>query len=56
MDKQLQNNVESGIVDEVAVGKDFGNIKIIEKEINGPTGLEPTRYGDWEKRGRCIDF
>ena len=20
------------------------------------SGLEPTRYGDWEKDGRCIDF
>ncbi|HET7561139.1 MAG TPA: DUF1674 domain-containing protein [Rhodanobacteraceae bacterium] len=19
-------------------------------------GLDPTRYGDWEKNGRCIDF
>jgi hypothetical protein len=26
------------------------------KEIGGPTGKEPTRYGDWEKNGRCIDF
>ena len=26
------------------------------KEINGPKGPEPTRYGDWEKNGRCIDF
>ena len=26
------------------------------KEINGPNGPEPTRYGDWELRGRCIDF
>jgi hypothetical protein len=26
------------------------------KEIDGPRGLEPTRYGDWEKNGRCIDF
>ncbi len=25
-------------------------------EIGGPEGLEPTRYGDWERRGRCIDF
>lgn len=25
-------------------------------EIGGPRGLEPTRYGDWEKNGRCIDF
>jgi hypothetical protein len=25
-------------------------------EVNGPRGLEPTRYGDWESKGRCIDF
>ena len=27
-----------------------------EKEINGPKGPEPTRYGDWEKKGKCVDF
>lgn len=26
------------------------------KEVGGPKGKEPTRYGDWEKNGRCIDF
>jgi hypothetical protein len=26
------------------------------KEIGGPTGPEPTRYGDWERNGRCSDF
>ena len=26
------------------------------KEINGPNGLEPTRYGDWERKGICYDF
>lgn len=26
------------------------------REIGGYNGLEPTRYGDWEKNGRCIDF
>lgn len=25
-------------------------------EVNGPRLPEPTRYGDWEKNGRCIDF
>lgn len=25
-------------------------------ESGGPQGLEPTRYGDWEKAGRCFDF
>ena len=26
------------------------------EEIGGREGPEPTRYGDWEKNGRCIDF
>ena len=26
------------------------------REIGGIEGPEPTRYGDWEKKGRCIDF
>ena len=28
----------------------------IPAEINGPRGPEPTRYGDWEQKGRCTDF
>ena len=27
-----------------------------EREIGGRPGPDPTRYGDWEKNGRCIDF
>ena len=27
-----------------------------KKELGGRGGLDPTRYGDWEKAGRCIDF
>jgi len=26
------------------------------REIGGPNGPEPTRYGDWEFNGRCTDF
>jgi len=26
------------------------------KEQNGPKGLEPTRYGDWERKGITYDF
>jgi hypothetical protein len=26
------------------------------REIGGPKGPEPTRYGDWERNGRCTDF
>ena len=25
-------------------------------EFGGPKGPEPTRYGDWERNGRCYDF
>jgi len=27
-----------------------------KREIGGPKGPEPTRFGDWERAGRCIDF
>jgi hypothetical protein len=26
------------------------------QETGGPSGPEPTRYGDWERGGRCVDF
>lgn len=26
------------------------------EEIGGPEGPEPTRYGDWERKGLCVDF
>jgi hypothetical protein len=25
-------------------------------EVGGPKGPEPTRYGDWERGGRAVDF
>jgi hypothetical protein len=28
----------------------------LPKEVNGPEGPEPTRYGDWERRGIASDF
>lgn len=28
----------------------------VKKEIGGPTGPEPTRFGDWERKGRVSDF
>jgi len=30
--------------------------KVRGKEIGGRGGPDPTRFGDWEKNGRCIDF
>lgn len=30
--------------------------KPLPKEVGGTKGPEPTRYGDWEHKGRCTDF
>lgn len=35
---------------------DMDVAKPLPVEIGGRKGPEPTRYGDWEKDGRCIDF
>tara|TARA_Y100000389_G_C17222718_1_gene394124 strand:- start:327 stop:542 length:216 start_codon:yes stop_codon:yes gene_type:complete len=53
----VKNNKEKIIRNERIIK----NEKIIKnKEINGPTKngkyLEPTRFGDWEKKGRISDF
>jgi hypothetical protein len=26
------------------------------KEIGGPAGPDPARFGDWERKGRAVDF
>lgn len=31
-------------------------IHVAPIEQGGPKGKEPTRYGDWEKNGKCVDF
>ena len=36
--------------------KDAPRTEPLAKEHGGRDGPEPTRYGDWEKNGRCIDF
>ena len=40
----------------VAEGADRKPESARPPETGGPKGPEPTRYGDWEKGGRCIDF
>ncbi|KAI3634575.1 hypothetical protein MIR68_007486 [Amoeboaphelidium protococcarum] len=32
------------------------NINPVTGEVNGPKGVEPTRFGDWERKGRVTDF
>ncbi|MDE2375700.1 DUF1674 domain-containing protein [Bradyrhizobium sp.] len=32
------------------------NSRVAPKELQGPKGPEPTRYGDWESKGIASDF
>ena len=47
-------------VDKTAQNRDNLTDKAVDgempTEVNGPKGPEPTRYGDWEQKGRCTDF
>jgi len=45
-------------LDDVPKTSDSGEADHTERprEIGGRKGPEPTRFGDWEKNGRCIDF
>jgi len=43
-------------LEEVKKRKKLKSAKKAPKEINGPAGPEPTRYGDWEKKGIVSDF
>ncbi|KAL5074194.1 hypothetical protein RYX36_013178 [Vicia faba] len=45
--KEQEEEEEDG--DELDLNKESG-------EVGGPKGPEPTRYGDWERNGRCSDF
>ena len=51
----LKNNPKSAAqLEKKQVNKPIPQQK--EGETGGAGGLEPTRFGDWEKGGRCTDF
>jgi hypothetical protein len=37
-------------------GGDSPPAEPVPREVGGREGPQPTRFGDWELRGRCIDF
>ena len=48
-EKPVENSSETEVSDDTEADP-------TPKEIGGRDGPEPTRFGDWEKNGRCIDF
>lgn len=56
---QKQPNLEGQVAESETMSEqaDERNVGLERaKEYGGPKGMEPTRYGDWERNGRCIDF
>ena len=41
---------------EAAARRALAEAAPLPKELNGPKGPEPTRYGDWESKGIASDF
>ena len=43
--------------EDIKTHKDKANkLNEANEEFGGQEGKDPTRYGDWEKGGRCTDF
>lgn len=43
-------------VEKEPLEKHPGGVNPVTGEYGGPAGPEPTRYGDWERKGRVSDF
>jgi hypothetical protein len=43
-------------LEEAAARRRAAAANALPPEKGGPKGLEPTRYGDWERAGRAVDF
>ncbi|WP_438997528.1 DUF1674 domain-containing protein [Candidatus Puniceispirillum sp.] len=54
-DKKNTTNAPS-TDDKKPIQPDAVTESLVPIERNGPKGPEPTRYGDWEQKGRCSDF
>lgn len=53
---QAQSSVNAGHIAQDATAPKNDLPAERPTEHGGQPGLEPTRYGDWEKKGRCTDF
>ena len=65
MDEPLPENAAPGkpltpqarrALEEAAARRRAKAAVALPEERNGPAGPEPTRYGDWERKGVAVDF
>ena len=50
------DDVQASFVEKEPLPKFPDNVNPSTGEIGGPRGPEPTRFGDWERKGRVSDF
>ena len=60
-DLKINKNMKKNKINKINKNKITSSVssKLVDEkpfEEGGPKGPEPTRYGDWEKGGRCSDF
>lgn len=55
-DKRLSPEAKRALAEAAARRKAAAEAKTAATEIGGPSGPEPTRYGDWERKGLLSDF
>ena len=55
-DKDLPPAAQRALAEADARRRARGGEKEKPREQGGPKGAEPTRYGDWERNGRAVDF
>jgi hypothetical protein len=55
--KQMLENQKTALTLLASLNEDSPKqTNVVKGETGGPKGPDPTRYGDWERNGRCIDF
>lgn len=54
-EKTLSPEAKRALAEAEARRKATPEVKL-PNEVNGPDGPEPTRFGDWEKKGIASDF
>jgi hypothetical protein len=54
--KPLTPAAQRALAEAEARRKAAANAQPMQKEVHGPKGPEPTRYGDWESKGIASDF
>lgn len=56
MNQSVHSNDKLASADNQDIEATTEIVKVPVPEVGGRDGPEPTRFGDWEKNGRCIDF